>query len=75
MQNMLLCPNLSYFISSRRIPAALHFNYNLHREEEVNKDGSVPLKVTYPKFKNGEGTLRNLKIKPIFGIYLLSFVE
>ena len=41
----------------------------------LNKDGSVPLKVTYPKFKNEEATVRNLKIKPIFGIYLLSFVE
>ncbi|XP_073236454.1 uncharacterized protein [Porites lutea] len=50
----------------RHILAALHFNYNLHREGKVNKDGSVPLKVTYPKFKNGEATVRNLKIKPIF---------
>lgn len=75
IQNILLYPNFFYFISSRHILAALHFNYNLHREEKVNKDGSVPLKVTYPKFKNGEATVRNLKIKPIFGIYLLSLVE
>ena len=73
MQNIFLCPNLSYFLSCRHILAALHFNYNLHREEKVNKDGSVPLKVTYPKFKNGEATVRTQKIKPIFGIYLLSF--
>ena len=59
MQNIFdLCPNLSYVLSCRHILAALHFNYNLHREEKVNKDGSVPLKVTYPKFKNGEATVR-----------------
>ena len=74
MQSILLYPNFFYFISSRHILAALHFNYNLHKEK-VKKDGSVPLKVTYPKFKNGEVTVRNLKIKPIFRIYFLSFVE
>ena len=47
--------------------AALHFNFNLHREDKVNKDGSVPLKVSYPKFKNGEATVRSRKIEQNFG--------
>jgi len=61
-------------MSSRHILAALHFNYNLHREDKVNQDGSVSLKVTYPKFKNGEATVRNRKIEPNFGIYLFYLV-
>ncbi|XP_068747225.1 uncharacterized protein [Montipora capricornis] len=50
----------------RHILAALHFNYNLHREDKVNQDDSVSVKVTYPKFKNGEGTVRNRKIEQNF---------
>ena len=45
------------------ILAALHFNFNLHREDKVNKDGTVPLKVSYPKFKNGEATVRSRKVE------------
>ena len=41
--------------------------FNLHREDKVNKDGTVPLKVSYPKFKNGEATARSRKIKQNFG--------
>ena len=47
-------------MSCRHILAALHFNYNLHREDKVNQDDSVSVKVTYPKFKNGEGTVRSV---------------
>ncbi|KAJ7380595.1 hypothetical protein OS493_009074 [Desmophyllum pertusum] len=46
--------------------AALHFNFNLQREDKVNQDNSVPLKVSYPKFKNGEATVRNRKIEQNF---------
>ena len=56
-------------MSFRHILAAVHFNYNLHREDKVNHDGSVSVKVTYPKFKNGEGTVRNRKTEQNFGIY------
>ena len=41
--------------------------FNLHREDKVNKDGTVPLKVSYPKFKNGEATVRSRKIEQNFG--------
>ena len=47
--------------------AALHLNFNLHREDKVNKDGTVPLKVSYPKFKNGEATIRSRKIEQNLG--------
>ncbi|CAH3026729.1 unnamed protein product [Porites evermanni] len=54
------------FSCCRHILAALHFNFNLHRDNKVNQDASVSLKVTYPKFKNGEATVRNRKIEPNF---------
>ena len=57
---------LCYFYC-RHIFAALHFNFNLHREDKVNKDGTVPLKVSYPKFKNGEATIRTRKVEQNFG--------
>ncbi|XP_067024374.1 uncharacterized protein [Acropora muricata] len=50
----------------RHIIAALHFNYNLHREDVVNQDGSLSVKVTYPKFKNGEATVRSRKVEQNF---------
>ena len=51
----------------RHILAALHLNFNLHREDKVNKDGTVPLKVSYPKFKNDEATIRSRKIEQNLG--------
>ena len=56
-----------FFISYRHILAALHFNYNLHRDEKVNEDNSVPLKLNYPKFKNGEATVRSQNVEQNFG--------
>lgn len=38
-----------------------------HMKEKVNKDGTLPLKVSYPKFKNGEATVRSQKIEQNFG--------
>lgn len=51
----------------RHILAALHFNYNLHRDDKVNGDDSVLLKLSYPKFKNGEATVRSQKVEQNFG--------
>lgn len=31
------------------------------------KDGSEQVKIVYPKFKNGEGTVRDVKKEPVFG--------
>ena len=42
----------------------MHFNANLHRDvKEHKKDKTERIKVMYPKFKNGEATIRNVTIK------------
>ena len=46
--------------------AAVHFIFNLnvkHREA----DGVERVKVSYPKFKNGEETVQNVKVTQNFG--------
>lgn len=50
----------------RHILAALHFNYNLRREAKTNPDGTEKVKVSYPKYKNGEATVRSVKIEQNF---------
>ncbi|XP_044167367.1 uncharacterized protein LOC114973707 isoform X2 [Acropora millepora] len=51
----------------RHILAVLHFNANLRREVEM-KEGTNEQrqKVVFPKFKNGEATIRDVRIKPNF---------
>lgn len=58
-----------YFISSRHILAIIHFNVNLHRDVKLSQDGSgtPQVKVIYPKFKNGEATVKEVKVKQKFG--------
>ena len=56
------------YLVYRHIIAAVHFNNNLHREDLKNKDGSEQIKIVYPKFKNGEATARNVKVKPNYGM-------
>lgn len=52
----------------RHILAVVHFNYNLHREDKCKEsDGKERVRVSYPKFKNGEATVRSVKINPNFG--------
>ncbi|KXJ17797.1 uncharacterized protein LOC110233295 [Exaiptasia diaphana] len=50
----------------RHIIAVLHFNTNLHREFRKRPDGSEQISVIFPKFKNGEATIRNVKVKPSY---------
>ena len=45
----------------------MHFNHNLHRDVKKNPDGTEQIKVVWPKFKNGEATVRDLKVEPNFG--------
>ena len=54
------------------IIAAVHFNNNLHRDDHKNNDGSEQVKIVYPKFKNGEATVRNVKVKPNYGMNSLA---
>lgn len=49
--------------------AAIHFNYNLHRPTKNNKnDGATQVRIVYPKFKNGEATVRDVKVEQNFGM-------
>ena len=48
--------------------AALHFNYNLRRESNVDEEGRPVLLVSYPKFKEGEATVREAKASSNYGI-------
>lgn len=68
---------ISNFFFNRHILAVLHFNANLRREVEM-KEGTNKQrqKVVFPKFKNGEATIRDVRIRPNFGnfnIYCLKF--
>ena len=49
------------------ILAAIHFNVNLVRDARKKKNGSVQVRFIYPKFKNGEASVRDVRIKPNFG--------
>ena len=64
--NMLIfSTNFIFFIIYFRtiILAALHFNWNLNRESLKDAEGGTKLRVTYPKFKEGEGTVRQARVK------------
>ena len=48
--------------------AAVHFNFNLQREVKHREADEVDrVKVSYPKFKNGEATVRDVRVEPNFG--------
>ena len=53
----------------RTILAALHFNYNLNRDSKTDGQGRPVLYVTYPKFKEGEATVREAKVSANYGSY------
>ena len=57
----------------RTILAALHFNYNLHRETKLDKEKNPKLKVSYPKFKEEEAVVREVKIKQNYGKYFITW--
>jgi len=57
-----------YYYLYRHVLAVVHFNLNLQREEKVREaDGVERVKVVYPKFKNGEATVRQVRVKQNFG--------
>ena len=55
------------FIPGRHILAAVHFNFNLQRECRKNADDTEQIKVTYPKFKNSEAIVRNIRVSQNLG--------
>lgn len=59
----------NYVLISRTILSALHFNYNLQREDKVDDNGNHSLRLTYTKYKEGEATVRPAKTKQNYGNY------
>ena len=59
----------SFYFLFRTILAALHFNYNLKRGSKVDDEGEPVLPVSYPKFKEGEATVKEAKVSSNYGIY------
>lgn len=55
------------FLLYRTIIAALHFNYNLNRETKKDDHGHTKLRVTYTKYKYGEGTVKEVKTPQNYG--------
>lgn len=51
----------------RTILAALHFNYNLRRETKKDVNGKAKLRLVYPKFKEGNATVREVKVASNYG--------
>jgi hypothetical protein len=46
--------------------AVIHFNENL-KQDVRETDGVAQLKVTYPKFRNGEAVVRKVTVNQTFG--------
>ena len=59
--------NVCTTVIYRTILAALHFNWNLNRESLQDGQSNAKLHVTYPKFKEGEGTVREARVKENYG--------
>ena len=52
----------------RHIIASVHFNNSLLRDDRKNEDGTEQIKILYPKFKNVEATVENVKVKANYGM-------
>ena len=50
----------------RHILASLHFNENLHRDTQLNKNGEKYFKVAYPKYKLGEEVVHEVASPPTY---------
>ena len=66
-ENLLWINSLLFIF--RTILSAVHFNYNLRRESKVDDKGNKKVKVTHPKFKDGEATVREIKVEQNYGTY------
>lgn len=59
--------NVFYFYN-RTILAALHFNSNVRRKSNADDTGAPKLIVSYPKYKHGEGSLKESKVPQSYGM-------
>lgn len=55
------------FFKNRHVLAAIHFNFNLMRDVKKKADDSEQIRVLYPKFKNGEASIRGIRVEQNFG--------
>ena len=55
------------YLFCRMILAITHFNHNVNRAVKRRPDGTTRMKVCYPKFKNGEATVRDVRVIQNFG--------
>lgn len=47
--------------------SAMHYNENANRQQAVTSTGSLRYSVVYPKYKQGDYTVRPLKADPTYG--------
>ena len=45
----------------RLLLAAIHNNYNANRDQKKTADGSDQFRVSYPKFRGGDGVVKPVK--------------
>lgn len=53
----------------RLMVAALHFNENTSRVQAATKEGSMQYKISLPKFKHGEYSVRKKMVDSTYGNY------
>ena len=53
----------------RLMVAALHFNENTSRVQAATKEGNLQYKISFPKFKHGEYSVRKRTVDPTYGTY------
>lgn len=61
--------NLWGFFSLRLMVAALHFNENTSRVQAATKEGNMQYKISFPKFKHGEYSVRKKMVDSTYGNY------
>lgn len=58
-----------YTLYCRHILASLHFNENLQRQTQKRKDGTTYVKVTYPKYKDGNEVVKEISCPPSYSMF------
>ncbi|XP_056000372.1 uncharacterized protein LOC125656629 isoform X1 [Ostrea edulis] len=56
-----------YGMYCRLIVAALHFNENTSRVQAATKEGNMQFKISFPKFKHGEYSVRKRTVDSTYG--------
>ena len=49
--------------------AILHFNGNVNREQQKDKDGTTYYKFVYPKYKFGKEVVREIAVPPTYRMF------